>query len=243
SRDLFAPALFAGCYALIVGLCVAAAALLYFVDLPKAAAPVLRRSGRPLAEIAAQPVFVAAAIAAPVGYGVMSLVMTATPIAMLDCGYEFTSAAFVIQWHSLGMYAPSFVTGHLIARFGLIRILLTGAALLLACCVINLAGLATVNFWAANVALGVGWNFLFIGATTLLTRAYSGEEKAKVQALNDFLVFGTVALSSFASGLLLNTVGWAVVQIAIMPFVAAAGCAVLWLRLQRGRAEPQYAGL
>ncbi|PWT93425.1 MAG: MFS transporter [Proteobacteria bacterium] len=243
SRDLFAPALFAGCYAMIVGLCLAAATLLYFVDLPKAAAPVLRRSGRPLAEIAAQPVFVAAVIAATVGYGVMSLVMTATPIAMLDCGHEFTSAAFVIQWHSLGMYAPSFVTGHLIARFGLIRILLSGAALLLACCMINLAGLATVNFWAANVALGVGWNFLFIGATTLLTRAYSGEEKAKVQALNDFLVFGTVALSSFASGLLLNTVGWAVVQIAIMPFVAAAGCAVLWLRLQRGRAEPQYAGL
>ncbi len=228
---------------MIVGLCVAAAILIYFVDLPKPTAPVFGRRGRPVAEIAAQPVFIAAAVAAMVGYGVMSLVMTATPIAMLDCGHEFTAAAFVIQWHSLGMYAPSFVTGHLITRFGLIRILLTGATLLLACCLINLAGLGTINFWAANVVLGIGWNFLFIGATTLLTRAYTGEEKAKVQALNDFLVFGTVALSSFASGALLNGVGWGVVQIAIMPFVAAAAGAVLWLRTQRGRVEPQYAGL
>ncbi|HEX3537919.1 MAG TPA: MFS transporter [Stellaceae bacterium] len=243
SRDLFAPALFAGCYAMIIGLCLAVAVLLYFVDLPKPAAPEFRRGGRPLLEIAAQPVFIAAALAAMVGYGVMSLVMTATPIAMLGCGHEFAAAAFVIQWHSLGMYAPSFVTGHLIARFGLVRILLTGAALLLGCCAINLAGLATVNFWAANVALGVGWNFLFIGATTLLTRAYTGEERAKVQALNDFLVFGTVAMSSFASGALLNGVGWDMIQVAIMPFVAVAAGAVMWLRLRRGRPEPQYAGL
>jgi len=243
SRDLFAPALFAGCYAIIIGLCLAVAVLLCFIDLPKATAPSFRGGGRPLREIAAQPVFIAAALAAMVGYGVMSLVMTATPIAMLGCGHEFAAAAFVIQWHSLGMYTPSFVTGHLIARFGLIRILLTGTALLLGCCAINLAGLATVNFWAANVALGVGWNFLFIGATTLLTRAYSGDEKAKVQALNDFLVFGTVAISSFASGALLNGVGWNMVQIAIMPFVAVAAGAMMWLRLRRGRPEPQYAGL
>jgi MFS family permease len=243
SRDLFAPVLFAGCYAMIVVLYFAAAVLLYFLRLPKAPVPVLRRSGRPLAEIASQPAFIAAAIAAMVGYGVMSLVMTATPIAMLDCGHEFTAAAFVIQWHSLGMYAPSFVTGHLIARIGLIRILLIGAGLLLACCAINLAGVGTLNFWAANVALGIGWNFLFIGATTLLTRAYTAEEKAKVQALNDFLVFGTVALSSFASGALLSGIGWNMVQIAIMPFVAVAAGAVFWLRLRTPRTAPQYAGL
>ena len=230
SRDLFAPVLFAGCYAMIVVLYFAAAVLLYFLRLPKAPVPVLRRSGRPLAEIASQPAFIAAAIAAMVGYGVMSLVMTATPIAMLDCGHEFTAAAFVIQWHSLGMYAPSFVTGHLIARIGLIRILLTGAGLLLACCAINLAGVGTLNFWAANVALGVGWNFLFIGATTLLTRTYGGPEKGKVQALNDFLVFGTVTLSSFASGAMLSGAGWIMVQIAVMPFVIVAGVAVLWWR-------------
>src|SRR5581483_12504139 len=126
------------------------------------------RRGRPLIEIAAQPVFLAAALTAMVGYGVMSLVMTATPIAMLGCGYEFTDAAFVIQWHALGMYVPSFVTGHLIARFGLSRVLTTGVFLLLLCCGINLAGVAEANFWAANFVLGVGWNFMFIGATTLL---------------------------------------------------------------------------
>ena len=142
-----------------------------------------------------EPSFIAAAVAGMIAYGVMSLVMTATPIALLDCGHEFAAAAFVIQWHSLGMFAPSFVTGHLISRLGLTRIMLTGAVLLLLCSFINLSGLATLNFWAANVALGVGWNFLFIGATTLLTRTYAGPEKGKVQALNDFLVFGTVTLS------------------------------------------------
>jgi MFS family permease len=242
SRDLFAPVLFAGCYAMIVGLCLAAAVLLYFVDLPKPAPPDLTRRGRPLAEIAAQPAFIAAVLAAMVGYGVMSLVMTATPIAMLDCGHEFAAAAFVIQWHSLGMYAPSFFTGHLITRFGLVRILLTGAALLLACCLINLAGITTVYFWAANVVLGIGWNFLFIGATTLLTRSYSFEEKAKVQALNDFLVFGTVAMSAFASGALLSGVGWAWVQIAMLPFVVVAAGAVLWWRARAAAAEPRFAG-
>jgi MFS family permease len=246
SSNLFAPALFAGCYAVIIVLCVAAAVLLCFVRLPRPAPPVLaagRRGGRPLSEIAAQPAFVAAAIAGMVGYGVMSLVMTATPIAMLDCGHDFGDAAFVIQWHALGMYAPSFVTGHLIARFGVVRILLTGAALLLACCAINLLGIATVNFWAANVVLGIGWNFLFVGATTLLTRVYAPEEKAKVQALNDFLIFGTVAVSSFASGALLSGLGWNMVQIAVMPFVVVAAATVFWLRQRSAATTAQYAGL
>jgi len=242
SSELFAPVLFAGCYLVIIVLCAAAAILLCFIDLPKPLPPVLRSGGRPLAEIAAQPAFITAAIAGMVGYGVMSLVMTATPIAMLDCGLAFTDAAFVIQWHSLGMFAPSFVTGHLIVRFGVTRILLTGAALLLACGAINLGGLAVANFWAANVVLGVGWNFLFVGATTLLTRTYTPEEKGKVQALNDFLIFGTVALSSFASGALLSGVGWAMVQIAIMPFAVVAAGAVLWWRHRIPAAAPRYAG-
>jgi MFS family permease len=246
SSNLFAPALFAGCYAVIIVLCVAAAVLLCFVRLPRPAPPVLaagRRGGRPLSEIAAQPAFVAAAIAGMVGYGVMSLVMTATPIAMLDCGHDFGDAAFVIQLHALGMYAPSFVTGHLIARFGVVRILLTGAALLLACCAINLLGIATVNFWAANVVLGIGWNFLFVGATTLLTRVYAPEEKAKVQALNDFLIFGTVAVSSFASGALLSGLGWNMVQVAVMPFAVVAAATVFWLRQRSAATAAQYAGL
>ncbi|HEX3952019.1 MAG TPA: MFS transporter [Stellaceae bacterium] len=240
SSELFAPVLFAGCYIVIIFLCAAAALLLCFIRLPKATAPVLSGGGRPLVEIAMQPTFVAAVVSAMVGYGVMALVMTATPIAMLDCGHVFNDAAFVIQWHALGMFAPSFVTGHLITRFGVTRILLTGAALLVGCCVVNLAGLAIANFWAANVMLGVGWNFLFIGATSLLTTTYRPEEKGKVQALNDFLVFGTVAVSSFASGALLSGVGWAVVQYAMMPFVAIVAGVVLWWR-QRTAASPRFA--
>lgn len=241
SRDLFGPVLFAGCYAMIVALFLASAILLYFVELPKPPAPLPALGGRPLREIAVEPAFIAAAAAAMVGYGVMSLVMTATPIAMLDCGHEFAAAAFVIQWHSLGMYAPSFVTGHLISRIGLTRIMLTGTALLLLCCGINLAGLGTVNFWAANLCLGIGWNFLFVGGTTLLTRTYCGAEKGKVQALNDFLVFGTVTMSSFASGALLSGVGWSMVQIAVMPFVAIAAAIVLWWHLRGASVEPRLA--
>ena len=228
----FGPVLFAGCYMAIVALCAVAAAILCFVRLPKPLPPAIRRQGRPLAEIARQPSFIAAALAAMVGYGVMSLVMTATPIAMLGCGHAFGDAAFVIQWHALGMFAPSFVTGTLIARFGVGRILLIGAALLLACCAINLEGVAVVNFWAANLSLGVGWNFMFVGATSLLTRAYTPEEMGKVQALNDFLVFGTVACASFASGALLSSIGWAVVQVAMLPLVATAGGVLLWWRRQ-----------
>jgi MFS family permease len=241
SSELFAPVLFAGCYCVIIALCALAATLLFFVRLPKPPPLVLRRQGRPLREIAAQPTFIAAVVAAMVAYSVMSLVMTATPIAMLGCGHVFTDAAFVLQWHALGMFAPSFVTGHLIARLGVGRIMLTGAALLLGCSAVNLAGLAVANFWAANLLLGIGWNFLFVGATTLLTTTYAPEEKGKAQALNDFLVFGTVTVSSFASGALLSGVGWSVIQLAVMPPVAIAATAVLWWR-HRTATAVQYAG-
>jgi MFS family permease len=244
SRDLFAPVLFAGCFAVIVVLQFGAAAMVYLTRLPPAPPRgTMRGVGRPLVQIAAQPLFVVALLAGMIGYGVMSLVMTATPIAMIGCGYEFTAAAFVIQWHILGMYAPSFVTGHLIARFGLTTIMLTGAALLLACSGVNLAGIAIGNFWAANLVLGVGWNFLFVGATTLLTRVYSPEERAKVQALNDFLIFGTSTLSSFSSGALLAGFGWTIVQLAVLPAAAVAAVAVAWLRLRPQPVGPQYAGL
>jgi predicted MFS family arabinose efflux permease len=243
SRDLFSPVLFAGCFAMIVALQICAAALLTIVRLPPPPPRgALRGSGRPLWQIVRQPLFVVALLCGMVGYGVMSLVMTATPIAMIGCGFVFTDAAFVIQWHILGMYAPSFVTGHLIARVGLAPVLLTGAILLLACCGINLAGIAEGNFWAANLLLGVGWNFLFVGATTLLTRTYRPEERAKVQALNDFTIFGTSTLSAFSSGALLAGFGWSTVQMTVLPFVVVAAAAILWMRWSAARAEPSYAG-
>jgi MFS family permease len=242
SRDLFAPVLFAGCFAMVVALQLGAAALLSFVRLPPPPPRgSLRGAGRPLGEIVRQPLFVIALLSGMVGYGVMSLVMTATPIAMIGCGFQFTDAAFVIQWHILGMYAPSFVTGSLINRFGLSTILIAGAVLLLACCGINLAGIAEGNFWAANALLGVGWNFLFVGATTLLTRTYRPEERAKVQALNDFTIFGTSTVSSFSSGALLAGFGWTTVQLTVMPFVAVAAAAIIWMRWTTSRTEPSYA--
>jgi MFS family permease len=244
SRDLFAPVAFAGCFALVVVLQLAAAAVLYFTTLPPPPPRgQLRGAGRPLTTIIAQPIFIIALLSGMIGYGVMALVMTATPIAMIGCGFMFPAAAFVIQWHILGMYAPSFFTGHLIARFGLVRVMGAGAALLLTCCIINLTGVEEAHFWAANMLLGVGWNFLFIGATTLLTRTYRPEERAKVQAFNDFTIFGTSTVASFSSGALLAGFGWPMVQYAVLPAVAIAATAVLWLRLHARRPEPQYAGL
>jgi MFS family permease len=242
SRDLFAPVVFAGCFAMIVALQLGAAGLLTLVRLPPPPPrSTLRGVGRPLGEIVRQPLFIVALLCGMIGNGMMALVMTATPIAMIGCGFEFTDAAFVIQWHILGMYGPSFFTGSLIARFGLTPILLTGAALLLACCGINLAGITEANFWAANALLGVGWNFLFIGATTLLTRTYRPEERAKVQALNDFTIFGTSTICAFSSGALLAGFGWTFVQLTMLPFVAVAAAAILWLRWSTARPQPGYA--
>ena len=242
SRDLFAPVVFAGCFAMIVALQLGAAGLLALVRLPPPPPRgSLRGAGRPLGQIVRQPQFIVALMCGMIGNGVMALVMTATPIAMIGCGFHFTDAAFVIQWHILGMFAPSFVTGSLISRFGLPTVLLSGAVLLLACCGINLAGIAKANFWAANALLGVGWNFLFVGGTTLLTRTYRPEERAKVQALNDFMIFGTATLAAFSSGALLSGFGWSFVQLAVLPFVVLIVTAIAWMWWTAPRAHPGFA--
>lgn len=233
SRDMFEPALYVGCLAVVAALWASAAVLLQFVTIPRPTDAERRAVGRPLGEIVRQPVFVVAALGGMIGYGAMSLVMTATPLAMVAHRHDFTDAAFVIQWHALGMFAPSFFTGRLIARFGVLNIMLTGAALLAGCIVVNLSGTAMLQFWVALVALGLGWNFLYIGSTTLLTEAYRPAERAKVQALNDFLVFGSVAASSFSSGALHNRFGWEAVNYAVVAPVLLVLLAVLWLRQRR----------
>lgn len=235
TRVLFEPFLFAGCYVAIAILNVVAALLLQLIDIPRPAAGRALGVGRPLLRIMRQPAFVTAALSAMIGYGVMLLVMTATPLAMVACGFSFVDAAFVIQWHAIGMFAPSFVTGHLIRRFGVINIIATGAALDAVCMVINLAGIELVNFWAALVLLGVGWNFMFIGGTTLLTETYEPEEQFKVQAVNDFLIFATVALASFSAGAMQHWIGWAAVNAGMALPILVAFAVVVWLRLVRGR--------
>jgi hypothetical protein len=230
SRELFSPVLFAGCYLVIAGLCLVAVLLVQLIRIPRPATPDFL-GGRPLAEIVRQPAFVVAALSGMIAYGVMSLVMTSTPLAMVMCEHPFESAALVIQWHALGMYAPSFVTGSLINRFGLVPMMTLGALLLAACVAIDLSGLGLLHFWTGLLLLGIGWNFLFVGASTLLTRCYAPAERAKVQAANDFLVFGSVSLASFSSGALLSHFGWATVNLAVVPLILFA----LVVVLTRGR--------
>jgi MFS family permease len=241
SRDLFAPVFFAGCYVLIVAFCLASIVLLRFVTFPAASAVTQPVLARPLRAIVGQPMFLMAASAGMIAYGMMSLVMTATPLAMLGCDLPFEDAAFVIQWHALGMYAPSFVTGHLIDRFGATRVMLTGVVLLGSCAAIALSGVALPQFWLALVLLGIGWNFLFIGSTALLTGTYSAAERAKTQAANDFLIFGMVALSSFSSGVMLNFFGWNAVNLLILPFAGAILVLLLFYRRWQGTTSRRLA--
>ena len=239
SRDLFDPVLYAGCYAMIVVFCVISISLLRLVDILPPTVPVGTPHARPLGAIIGQPIFLMSASAGMVAYGMMSLVMTATPLAMLGCGLPFEDAAFVIQWHALGMYAPSFVTGHLIDRFGATKVMLTGAILLALCAATALSGVALGQFWLALLLLGIGWNFLFIGSTALLTGAYTQSERAKTQAANDFLIFGMVALSSFSSGVLLDGFGWGVVNLVILPFAGTVLVLLLVYRWRYGAAQPR----
>jgi MFS family permease len=194
---------------------------------------VQHEKGRPLAVIAAQPAFIVAVVAAAFGYGVMNLLMTATPLAMGVCGHPYSAAATVISWHVIGMFAPSFFTGALIARFGVLQVMLVGVVLNLACIGIALTGVDVANFWAALLLLGIGWNFLYIGGTALLTDTYKPAEKAKAQGFNDLLVFVTMATSSFSSGLLLEKNGWQTLNYLAIPFILAVGVAVLWLMGKR----------
>lgn len=230
SRGLFEPVLFAGCYVVIVALCVVTVALLQFVRIPRPAALSLA-GGAPLRQIVRRPAFLAAAASGMIAYAVMNFVMTATPLAVIGCGLPFEDAAFVIQWHVLGMYAPSFVTGHFIARLGHARVMLTGVALLAAALMINLSGLSLAHFWLGLLLLGLGWNFLFVGASALLTTAHTAEERAKVQATNDFLVFGMVSIGSFTSGAVIGHFGWTWVNFAPLPLLLVAAAVILaWRR-------------
>ncbi|WP_332685160.1 MFS transporter [Bosea sp. (in: a-proteobacteria)] len=189
--------------------------------------------GRPLSEIMRQPKFIASVTAALVAYGLMSFVMTAAPLAMVACGHSIGDAALGIQWHILGMFGPSFFTGRLIARFGKEKITALGLLLTALAAVVGLAGLSIAHFWVALVLLGIGWNLGFIGATALVTDCYRPEERVKVQAANDFLVFGSVAIASFSAGGLLSTGGWESVNWLVFPPVVVALALVAWQALRR----------
>jgi MFS family permease len=182
-----------------------------------------------MGEILAQPRLLVAMACGMVSYGIMNLVMTATPLAMVACDLSIEDAAFVIQWHALAMFAPSFFTGNVIARFGKERVIATGLVLLAGCGAVALSGVDIAHFWAALVLLGLGWNFAFVGATALVTDCYRPAERNKVQAVNDLAVFATVAFASFSSGNLLHRIGWDAVATSLFPFVVLALGLIVWL--------------
>ena len=232
TRDMFAVP-FLGAYASLIVFCLITMGLLAFIRIPAPSVAERHEPVRPLARIMAQPAFIVAVTGSALGYGVMNLLMTATPLAMGLCGHPYDAAAFVIQWHVIGMFAPSFFTGSLIKRYGVLPVMSAGVALEALCVGIALSGVLVANFWWALLLLGIGWNFLYVGGTTLLTDCYRVSEKAKAQGTHDFLVFLTTATSSFSSGLLMNRNGWAMLNYAAIPVLAVIGAAIVWLALQR----------
>lgn len=227
TRDLIGSAPFAGAF---LGQAVLALLTIVVVSFLRAApvATVSKTGGRPLREIVTQPRFIVAVVAGLVSYGLMSFIMTAAPLAMIGCGHTIGEAALGIQWHILGMFGPSFFTGNLIARFGKVKVTAAGLLLIALAAVIGLSGITVAHFWATLILLGIGWNFGFIGATTLVTECYRPEERTKVQAANDFLVFGSVAVASFSSGKLLNAGGWDNVNWLVFPPVLIALALLAW---------------
>ena len=236
TKDLWAPYLFAATFLGQAILAFIGATVLAFVKIPRPAATTSKSGGRPLGQIVRTPRFITAAICGAVSYGMMNLVMTSTPLAMLACDHSVTDATLGLQWHVLAMFIPSFFTGHLIARFGVERIVILGLSLIFASAVVGIAGITLGHFWGLLVLLGVGWNFSFIGATTMVTQCHTPAERNKVQAFNDFLVFGSMAVGSFSSGQLLANFGWAAVNQVVFPGVLAAAALLLWRKLRERRA-------
>ncbi|WP_127597168.1 MFS transporter [Nitratireductor alexandrii] len=242
TRNLFAPVMFAGSFAAVIGLAALGAVILSFLRLhdrqavasAKMVAPV-----RPLGTIFSQPRFIVALVCAVGSYALMTFVMTGAPLAMVGCGFSPDEAALGISWHVMAMFAPSFFTGRLIARFGKEAIVATGLILLVGCAVVALSGIALWQFWSALILLGVGWNFGFIGATAMVSETYTDAEKGKVQGVHDFLLFGSVAFASLMSGQVYNAWGWDMLNWIIFPvvFVCIAALVVLGLSARRIRGE------
>ena len=238
TKDWWPPYLFAATYIAQSLLALLAGITLAFLKFPKTPSRAKTTSGgRPLGEILRMPRFIIAVICGVAAYALMNLMMTSAPLAMVDCGHSVTDAMLGTQWHVLGMYAPSFFTGSLILRFGVERIVLTGLALTLSSAVIGLSGTSVWNFWTAVTLIGVGWNFAFIGATTIVTQCHRPEERYRVQSFNDFLIFGSMTVSSFSSGALLAQFGWTAVNAMVFPPVLLAAALLIWLSL-RARWKP-----
>ena len=228
---------FAGAYLALAGVALLAMVLLAFIEFPPPPDVKASGGGRPLSEIMRQPVFIVAAAAGALGYGVMNLLMAATPIAMQICGLPFSDVALVLEWHVIGMFAPGFFTGHLIKRFGTLPIMAVGLLLNLLCVAIALSGVDFKQFLVALFLLGLGWNFIFTASTTLALTAYRPEEKDKAQGALNFCVFAVLALSSLASGVLVTTKGWALLNMGSLLPLGVTAIAIGWLALSRRKPQ------
>lgn len=236
SRDLLAPVEFAGAFLVAAGVSALALVPIAFLKIPRPKEEATTEGARPLSVIMRQPAFVAAVLNAATSYGLMVLVMTATPLAMTACAFPIADTGSVIQWHVLAMFVPSFFTGTLIHRYGVLTILYSGMALFGLSAAMALTGIELFNFGGALILLGVAWNFLFVGGTTLLTEAYRPSEKAKTQGINEFIVFAAAATGSFSSGGLFNMSGWDAVNYGMAPFLVTTLAATLWYHKSRRRA-------
>lgn len=238
TRELFAPVMFAGSFAAIIGLAAVGAVILSFLRVTEgvhAHQDSAAADARSLREIVTQPRFAAALVCAVGTYTLMTFVMTGAPLAMVGCGFSPDEATLGISWHVMAMFGPSFFTGVLISRFGKERIVATGLVLLIGCGVVALAGIELWNFWTALILLGLGWNFGFIGATTMVAGSYRSSEKSKVQGFHDFVLFGSVALASLMSGIIFNAGGWESLNVVIFPVTVVCLLALALLKIARLR--------
>ena len=235
--DLVGPR-FMSAYLALIGFALVAIALLQFIRIPDPTAEERAASGRPMHEIARQPKFAVAVLAAAIGYGVMNLLMTSTPIAMGVCGHPYGDTAFVISSHVIAMFAPSFVTGGLIRRFGLLPVMFVGALLNLGAIATAVSGISVAHFWTSLVLLGVGWNFLYVGGTTLLTETYRPEERAKAQGANEFAIFVMMVISSLASGVIVTGAGWDLLNLAALLPLGVVLVSISWLAMVRRSQRP-----
>jgi MFS family permease len=232
TKDLLSPHMFAASYLGQSACALIAALVLMFVKMPPLAVTRVENP-RPLAEIVRSPRFIVAVACGMASYAMMNMLMTSAPLAMVGCGHSVTDATLGIQWHVLAMYAPSFVTGGLIARFGIERITGIGLSLIALAAASAISGITVAHFWSALVLLGVGWNLAFIGATTMVTECHRAEERNKVQAFNDFLIFGSMAVSSFSSGQMLEYLGWQAINEVIFPTIFVVGAMLAWLAARK----------
>lgn len=231
TKDVVPAYLFAGTFLAQSACAALAAGVLMFLRIPRPHVSHSFADGRPLVQIVRQPPFIVAAACGVASYAMMNMVMTSAPLAMVMCNHSVNDAALGIQWHVLGMYAPSFITGSLIVRFGIRPMMGVGLAMIVAAAAIGLVGITLWNFWIGLAMLGVGWNFTFISATTLVTECHDPHERNKVQAFNDFLIFGSMAIGSFSSGALLSSFGWTAVNGVVFPVIVGAALLLVWSSL------------